>query len=391
MSITALSTEIIQKIYEYAMIQDALNLAQTSRKNYSIFLGRRMPILEQTMNNSYGPLSELVKLVISNEQDKSRRPMGTELRRNNMVDRILQTPETPKLTIELIKKMVEYGKVAEKWTEVYPRLRWRFGSSNRRLLHAHERERLRQAIYIHWIYTNLFHDQTYTQFAPDPPVASSQDDPRLRLLRTYSSISLSHLSEFHFHIMQLIELDLYPSNQVVLDHYSHSLPWRSLEKLAWGERGNEYWRLVRGVMKFNPQDLLHLVEDTSIKTQRAEFLRIQGTHFIETPETLNDSLRALVSERTTGARGPSESLAEEIVPYFPSLSMERDGPQEDIEYWGGHETGIVGVTASEMKEVLARRSRHVHRLSKALTLRGREFEVLFSPFVSGLEVQSLEE
>ena len=376
MSITILSTELLQRIYEYATVQDALHLAQTSKKNYRTFLGRRMPILEQTMNNSYGPLPELVKLVFSNEQDKSRRPMGTELRRNNMVNRIIDTPDRPKLTIELIKKMVVYGRIAEKWCEAYPRLRWRFGSSNRRLLRLHETHRLRQAIYIHWTYTNLFHDQTYTQFAPDPPNAASMGDPRLRLLRTYPGTSLAQLSEFHFHVMQVIELDLYPSNQVVLDHYSHSLPWRSLEKLAWGERGNDYWRLVRGIMKFNPRDLLHLVEHTSTKTERADFLHAQGPYFPDSPETLNDSLRVVSLERSQEAKALSEPSLR--VPYCASFATVQEPRQEDIEYWGGHDTGIVDVSATEVEEAIARRSLHSRGVDKELSLRSRGLGVLLA-------------
>ncbi|KAG9236136.1 hypothetical protein BJ875DRAFT_494419 [Amylocarpus encephaloides] len=382
MSITLLSTEILQRIYEYTTIQDALHLAQTSIKNHRTLLGRRMPILEQAMNNSYGPLSELVKLVISNEQEKSRRPMGTELRRNNMVNRIVETPDQPNLTIELLKKMIEYGKVVEKWAEVYPRLRWRFGSSNRRLLHAHESERLRRALYIHWTYTTLFHDQTYTQFAPDPPIASSREDPRLRLLRTYSSVSLAQLSELHFHIVQAIELDLYPSNQVIMDHYSHSIPWRSLEKLAWGERGNDYWHLVRSIIKFNPRDLLHLIEHTTTKTQRADFLHAQGLHFPDTPETLNDSLRIVTLERAQEAKAQCDVRLR--VPYCASLAMVRDAPQEDIEYWGGHETGIVDVSEEEAREAGVRKKVNGRMGGNGLELRSRGLAVLLAE--RGIEI-----
>lgn len=377
-----LPAEILQNIYLECGIEEALNLAQTSQKNYRIFNAYRMPILQKTMNNSYGPIRELVQLVISNEPEKTRRPMGTELRRNNTVNRIIETPDTPKLTIELIKKMVQYGKIAEKWIEVYPRLRWRFGSSNRRLLRGQEKERLRRALYIWWCYTTLFHDRTYTQFAPDAPIAASQDDPRLRLLRTYPGTSLAQLSEFHFHVMQVIEIDLYPSNQVILDHYSYKLPWKTLEKLAWGDRGNEYWRLVRCIMKFNPRDLLHLVEHTNTKTQRAEFLHVQGAYFIDAPETLNDTLRLITVERANEAKAQSDMSKK--VPYCPSLAMVRDGPQEDIEYWGGHETGIVDVCQTEMAEADARRSANTKNVQLRLSISPRGLGALFSD--AGTEV-----
>jgi hypothetical protein len=301
MSIDSLSTEILQKIYEYASIQDLLHLAQTSKKNYRTFLGRRMPLLEQGMHNSYSPLPSLYKLVLSSEPDKSRKPMGTEVRRNLILNRIIQTPDKPKFTLEIIIKMAQYGKVAERWTEIYPQLRWRFGSNNRRLLRPQEKERLRGAIYHHWTYTTLFHDRAYTQFDPDPPSPTSASDPRLRLLRTFSTIEHIQLSEFLAHIIQLVELDLYPSNFIVQEHYSQRLPARALAKMAWGD-GNEHRRLVRDIMKFSPADLLNLIDKTSTKTERVDFLYAQGSHFREAPATLNYGIAAVSMERSIERR-----------------------------------------------------------------------------------------
>ena len=157
MSITELSTEILQKICEYTTIQDLLHLAQTSKRNYRIYLGRRTHLLGRAVQNSFSPLPDLYKLVISNEPDKSRKPLGTEIRRNIIVGRIIETQDTPKLSIELIMKMVEYGKVADRWAELYPQIRWRHNSNDRRLLRPHEQERLRGAIYRYWTYNILFH------------------------------------------------------------------------------------------------------------------------------------------------------------------------------------------------------------------------------------------
>lgn len=301
MSINNLSTEILQRIYEYTSIQDLLHLAQTSRKNYRVFLGRRMHLLEQGMHNSYSPLPSLYKLVLAHEPEKSRKPMGTELRRNQVLNRIIQTPARPKLTLEIIAKMAQFGKTAERWTEIYPQLRWRFGSINRRFLRPQEKERLRGAIYHHWTYTVLFHDKTYSQFDPDPPSPTSPTDPRLRLLRTFSTIEHIHLSEFIAHILLLLELDLYPSNTIVQDHYTHPLPTRALAKLAWGD-GNEHRRLIRDIMKLSPRDLLHLIDKTSTKQERLDFLYAQGTHFRSSPATLNYGIAAISMERSIERR-----------------------------------------------------------------------------------------
>lgn len=139
MSITDLSTELLQKIYEYSELEDLLHIAQTSKRNYRAYLGRRLPLLTQAMHNSYSPLPSLLKLTLANEPDKSnRRPLSTELRTTLLLNRIItSTPHS--LSLEMMKKMVPYGQLAARWTELYPRLRWRFASDNRRLLHARER------------------------------------------------------------------------------------------------------------------------------------------------------------------------------------------------------------------------------------------------------------
>lgn len=297
MSITDLSTELLQKIFEYTELQDLLHLAQTSKRNYHAFLGRRMHFLERSLHNSYSPLLPLLKLTLANEPTPSRRPIGTELRISLLLNRITSLPSTPKMTLENMKKMVAYGKIADRWTELYPRLRWRFGSDNRRLLKTKEKERLRGAVYNHWTYTTLFHSRTFTNYAPDPPSPASLDDPRHRFLRTLSTAQQIQLSEYLAHIESLVELDLYPSYSIILDQYPpHSLPHRSLSKLGWGE-GSEYRRLVRDIMKLSPSDLLHLYEHTSTKSERADFLCSQGVCFGDVPATMNYALSSIVSER----------------------------------------------------------------------------------------------
>lgn len=301
MSINDLSTEILQRICEYTNIQDLMHLSQTSRKHYRVLLGRRMYLLEQAMHNSYSPLQPLYKLVLAHEPDKTRKPMGTELKKNLVLNRIIQVPAKPKYTVELFKKMAQFGKVAERWTEIYPQFRWRFGSINRRFLHDQEKERLRGAIYHHWIYSSLFHDQAFTQYDPEPPSPTSVTDPRLRLLRTFSTIEHIHLSEFLAHVLLLLELDIYPSNHIVQDHYATPLPTRALSKLAWGD-GNEHRRLIRDIMKLSPKDLLHLVDHTTTKQERLDFLYSQGQHFRSAPATLNYAIAAINMERSIERR-----------------------------------------------------------------------------------------
>ena len=362
MSITDLSTEILQKIFEYTELADLVHLSQTSKRNYRAFLGRRMHHLERALHNSYSPLPSLLKLTLANEPSPSRRPIGTELRIALVLNRITSVPAIPKLTLENMKKMVHYGKIADRWTELYPRLRWRFASDNRRLLKAQEKERLRGAVYNHWTYTTLFHSRTFTNYSPDPPSPVSLDDPRHRLLRTLSTVQQIQLSEYLSHIETLVELDLYPSYSVVLEQYPHSLPHKSLSKLGWGE-GSEYRRLVRDIMKLGPEDLLHLYEHTSTKSERADFLCAQGVCFGDVPATMNYALSSNTVERERLGYGLDGSKLRSMISaiQYPSLrsstgmSMgsrlaeeEKDLPDEELVF------GIVELPGRGQLEVLER-------------------------------------
>jgi hypothetical protein len=362
MSITDLSTEILQKIFEYTELADLVHLSQTSKRNYRAFLGRRMHHLERALHNSYSPLPSLLKLTLANEPSPTRRPIGTELRIALVLNRITSVPANPKLTLENMKKMVHYGKIADRWTELYPRLRWRFASDNRRLLKAQEKERLRGAVYNHWTYTTLFHSRTFTNYSPDPPSPVSLDDPRHRLLRTLSTIQQIQLSEYLSHIETLVELDLYPSYSVVLEQYPHSLPHKSLSKLGWGE-GSEYRRLVRDIMKLGPEDLLHLYEHTSTKSERADFLCAQGVCFGDVPATMNYALSSITVERERLGYGLDGSKLRRMISaiQYPSLRSstgmsvgsrlaeeEKDLPDEELVF------GIVELPGRGQLESLER-------------------------------------
>ena len=309
MSINKLSTEILQKVYDYTTIQDVFHLAQTSKKNYRAFLGRRMHILTQSMHNTYSPLPELLKLVIANTPDKNRKLLSTELRRNAIVNRIIEIQELPKLTVEIMIKMVEFGKLANRWVEIYPRIRWRQHSNDRRLLRSDEATRLRGAIYSYWTYNTLFHDPTFLAYDPDLP--RSHEDPRLRLLRTYSTLQLVQLTEFTDKMQQILQVDLYPSYTMLRSQFHLPVPQKLLYNMAWAD-GSPHRSLILDCMKYTPTDLLHLFENTTMKKEREDYFWKQGKQFMDSPATLRDSIAMVHLQRNTGIKLETCIFEEEI-------------------------------------------------------------------------------
>ncbi|KAI9651067.1 hypothetical protein NHQ30_001104 [Ciborinia camelliae] len=307
MSITNLSTELLQTIYEYSDLIDILHLSQTSKKNYNALRGRYMPILRQVLDDTYGPIPSLVQLVIINESKKIHNVIGTGIRRNIALDRILQVPDEPHLSTQLMGKMVKFGRVASRWVEIFPQFRWRVDYRNRRFLEPHEQKRLRKAIYHYWTYGSLFHDELYTQFNPDSPsdpesptpfwlANSSEDttDPRLRLIQSYTTIEIVQLKEFLQHVVKLIEIDLYPSDSIV--QAQHNFTSQAVEKIAWGD-GDQYPYLVKDLLKYTPLDLVYLYDQTSTKSERAEYMFGKGIGFSNTPATLDQAITCITERR----------------------------------------------------------------------------------------------
>ena len=293
MAIDDLSTEILQKIYEYATVHDVLRFARASKKNFNAYMGRRLPILKRAIHNSYSPLPDLIRLVISDEPEQSRKLLGTEIRLHARLNRMVQIRDDTSITLGMIIKMIQYGRVAERWMEIFPQLRWRFGYNNRRLLNPHEQERLRAAIYRYWTYNNLFHSQSFIQYNSHNPYR--RDDIRTRLLRTYSTIDLIQLSEFLAHVAQLLGDIIHPSYSTLRKSFP-DLPEQTMCKIAWGA-GDGHLHLVDDLLKYNPRDVLYLFENTSHKRERLEYLHAQGEYFLNAPSTLNAALLMVTKTR----------------------------------------------------------------------------------------------
>ncbi|ESZ92002.1 hypothetical protein SBOR_7617 [Sclerotinia borealis F-4128] len=297
MSITNLSTELLQNIYECCDLIDILHLSQTSRKNRDALRGQYIPLLRRALDDVYGPIPGLVKLVISDES-KARSVIGTGIRRNAAVDRILQVSDEPHLSIQLMSKMIKFGRVASRWVEIFPQFRWRHDYQNRRFLWPHEQRRLRRAIYHYWTYGNLFHDRIYNQFDQTSPSEDTSNDPRLRLMTSYTTIEMVQLNEYIQHVVKLIEIDLYPSDLVIQSQ--HNLTSHEVEKIAWGY-GDQYRDLVKDLLKYTPLDLVYLYDQTSTKLERAEYMFTQGFAFNNAPATLDQALTCVTQRRRSHA------------------------------------------------------------------------------------------
>lgn len=283
MSLTLLSTEILQRIYEHSSVQDLLHLAQTCKKTYNAFMGYKLPLLEQAVYNTYSPVPELYKLVISSEPDGCRKPLSTEARRDALLTRIMKSPPNPFMTLELMVKMVQFGKIAVRWAELWPRLCWKYDYFQRRLLRNHEQERLRAAIYRYWTYNNLFHDELYIRSHQRMPVPNDGQDLRLRLLRSYSTLELIQLSDFVDKLQLFVSSELLPAFDRFQFRYRSGFLWHytSHRTWAWDDDAIRPWTV--DVMKFDPERFIELPE--LLSTSSGISLKRDLVQFFELPRS----------------------------------------------------------------------------------------------------------
>jgi len=357
MSFTKLSVEIIQIIFLHTTLPDAHYLAQTSKSNHQIFLGHRLPILRQTIYNTYAPIPELLKLSLSN--DLLSGPIPYSGSQEDLVATLIKQFEPINssteldLDIDLLKKLARYGKVAERWVQIYPSLRWRFKTHKRRSLREDEKEKLRRAVYIYWVYADTFHGKDSPRNRPQDRspffqfVASR--DTENRLLDHWSVEELSQVSDLAFHIEKLLKMDLFPSEKVMPPQPTAST--EDTELVKWVQidlQKSRYLSLIDRLQELDPKGIFDLMDASPEK--RLELVR--NSELIRSfvglgnwmGGTLNASLHRAWRNRVHTPLGIGDG------PYFPSLvsTLElhvypyKDG-ESNIETWSnGRKCPITG-------------------------------------------------
>jgi len=363
MSIGSLSTEILQRIFQYCDVPDVAALASTSKQIHDAITGYQVPIYAAAMYNSYGPVQDLVRLAMSGEQEATGRArlVSSERRRDALVRRIITVPDAPAMTMELMKKIARFGRVAQKWVALYPQERWLVGSDNRRLLTGVESERLRKAIYGFWTYGNLFHSRSAIHDELEDLSGGShmRDDPRNLLVRTYTSIELVQLAEFVDVMYQVIHNDICPSNATIHSRYNegfeslfyvgHYFPAshinieslldlpRSLAREAWGD-DRQQAMFVRDMLKLNPEEILHLKLKTTTKKQRIDYLRDKKDYLLGNPADFRHALSSVAFERS------EQDIKIGFDEHWGIIDVERDTSSEHE--WLGRENSVFAKDAS---------------------------------------------
>ncbi|KAL9640085.1 MAG: hypothetical protein Q9164_000520 [Protoblastenia rupestris] len=208
MQFTALANELVLHVFQSCTsVPDLLSLASTCHHFYSILhsSSHRLPTLYLAAEAQYGPLADTIRLVTHNESQPAHLPRPA-----------------PPQSFALLKQLMEVGRVANAWADLYPNQKWRGAdSASRRLLTGREKYRLRRACYRLWLYSVAFHTASYSRTTRlSPPVVRT----RAQLLRPWPSHHLAELLDLQAIFRRILQSVVCPSNCTVVRKHKQRYP-----------------------------------------------------------------------------------------------------------------------------------------------------------------------
>ncbi|KAL1952488.1 hypothetical protein VTO42DRAFT_5194 [Malbranchea cinnamomea] len=151
----------------------------------------------------YGPLEDIIQLVTQNASQPAH------LKR-----------EAP-MSLSLMQQVVEVGRVAKKWEEIYPLKKWKVNYVDRRLLTLAERRSLRRAIYRLWLYCRAFHNPYYPRTSRLSPTVIRE---RAALLHNWTTSELAEIEDVKSVIRDVVQNQICPSNSTIQRKFHKRYP-----------------------------------------------------------------------------------------------------------------------------------------------------------------------
>ena len=329
MHFEALATELILQIYRCCnTITDVINLSSTSYRLHQIFAhSPKLTILALAAEAQYGPLEDAIQLITHNASQPAH---------------ILRSVP---FSHALLKQIVEVGRVASKWEDIYPLKKWKHNFEDRRLLTPLERYRLRRALYRLWLYSRAFHNRMHPR---EGRLYRAVMHERAELLHNWSTSELAEIEDVREVLRGVLSNHICPSNGTIarkfhkrypftehqisfnihlnypppappptafqnLFHTTHQLsasnkyyaskyasanPYSVFELGAegWGDEIPHYY-VVEDMLKLDPAQILWLRQNTFSKGQVEAYVKGLGDWFENNGETFGQTLEFVVGER----------------------------------------------------------------------------------------------
>ncbi|QIW98541.1 hypothetical protein AMS68_004059 [Peltaster fructicola] len=314
MFLDTLPVEILTQIYLcLPTVDSVINLSTTCHRMRNTFqTSKRLNILQQAAEVEFGPIDEIVQLVTHNASQSAhiRRSVG--------------------LSQALLQQMLRVGRVAKRWTEIYPMRKWKDDFANRRLLTEAEAFLFRRALYRLWLFDRAYHNSAHPRTARLLPAIMYE---RTALLHNFNGEELAEMLDVHLVLRDVIANNICPSNgkmrarfhkrfqdhipSQVSIHLNYARSSSALQDSCynskyhaslssslfpdvsldgWGDDIMHYY-VVEDMMKLDPEQILLLREQCFSKAQVESFITGLGEWFGNNGEVFSETLALVVKQR----------------------------------------------------------------------------------------------
>ncbi|KAI0578757.1 F-box domain containing protein [Pyrenophora tritici-repentis] len=200
-----LATELVVHVFlSCNSVTDVTALSSTCRRFRNIYSSsQKLPILEIAAETQLGPLEDLNQLLTHNASQPAH------------------IVRSVPFSLALLKQIVQHGRVAEKWCDIYPFKKWKHNFESRRLLTAEERYRVRRAIYRSWLYSRAFHNRDHPREFRAARLVLLK---RAALLHNWSTWELAEIADVHSVIREVVQTNVCPSNNTITRKFKKRHP-----------------------------------------------------------------------------------------------------------------------------------------------------------------------
>lgn len=190
-----LAAELLSNIYLHTSnLQDLLALSRTCHRLRNLFNTRKVTYLTNAISAQYGPLTDAVQLVTYNSSQPAHIPRNLPV------------------SIALLKEVVQVGRVAAAWQDIYPHKHWHTDYVSRRVLTSRECYLLRRSVYRLWLYSRAFHEPATPRHHRMNPLLLSN---RTRLLHNWSNAELAEMADMQAVLREVLKTNVCPSNGTI--------------------------------------------------------------------------------------------------------------------------------------------------------------------------------
>lgn len=319
-----LPSELLGEVYtSCGSVADVVNLSLTCRRLRGVFnSSRKLHILQSACDANYGPMEDAVQLVTHNASQPTH------------IIRCVPLSEA------LLKQVIDVGRVAKQWEDIYPFKKWKDTFEERRLLTNSERRRFRRALYRLWLYGSAYHNIAFPRYSRSQPLVNQR---RALLLHNWSNAELAEIEDVRRILRDVLRHNICPSNGTIQRKFrkrfpdtNHQLlfnvhlnypppPSAAMQQLsiyhhrqmpsrehaygkyqpsAWHEPGLEGWGddvqhyyIVEDMLKLDPRQILWLKDNAPLKSQVERYVKGMGEWFDNNGETFGQTLESVLYAR----------------------------------------------------------------------------------------------